>query len=178
MRSTAVNHERPHATVPLPNVITTHHAIRAPITGAVVLTGATIGVRAIAVVRGRPPHAVARAMTGEVAAGATVPIRHAPTAATLQKAIHRAATPALVVAVVIHRATTRAHALTPLGVTVARAAAEAIPHQAGATVAEATLLQVEVAVAGVILLRAGVAAAGVVAVVAALPAQAKAAATS
>lgn len=159
-------------------MITTHRAIRAPITAAVVQTAATTGEAAIAGVHGLPPHAVAGAMTGEAAAGATVPIRHAPIAATLRKAIPHAATPAHAATVVTHRAITGAHAPTPLEVTVARVAAGAIPHQAGATVAEATPLQVGVAVAGVILLRAGVAAAEAVAVVAALPAQAEAAATS
>ena len=141
----------------------THRAAVVLMTAVAVRHAPTTVARAIAATRGPiPHHVVAEVTTGAIAAvGATVLIRHAPTAAVA----------------VTRQATTGAHAPTRPAVTAALRAeaillqAEAVAgvtlRQAGAAAAEATPLQAE-----------AVAAAEAAAAAAGLPAQAGAGETS
>lgn len=170
----------PIGTVPQHAVITMHRETQVPMTAVEAHAAAMTVDQAIA----RTPglilrHAIAGVTIGvTAAAGATVLIRRAPTAATPHGVIRHAVIPTLAAAAVTRQATIGAHAPTRRAVAGVHRAVEAIllqaeavagvtPHRAGA-VAEATLLRVGAAVAG---------AAVAEAVAAVLPAQAGAAVT-
>lgn len=168
----------PIGTVPQHAVITMHRETQVPMTAVEAHAAAMTVDQAIA---GTPGlilrHAIAEVTIGvTAAAGATVLIHRAPTAATPHGVIRHAVIPTLAAAAVTRRATIGAHAPTRLAVAGVHGAAGAILLQAEA-VAGVTLLRAAAA-AEATLLRVGAAAAAAEAAVAAvLPAQAGAAAT-